>query len=161
MNVDWVEAGPEDRTFLRALFDERRGAMFAALPGEMQESLLEMQWRAREAGYRQVRPFARWLVVRADGERAGELVLDESGPIHIVDFAIAPQARRRGIGTAVLQRLQGIAEERNQFLTLEVEPESAARSLYARLGFVEIGASEVHVAMSWSPDSGTKSPNHT
>jgi len=161
VNVDWVEAGPEDRTFLRALFDERRGATFAALPGEMREPLLEMQWRAREAGYRQAHPLARWLVVRADGERSGELVIDESGPIHIVDFAIAPEARGRGIGTAVLQRLQALADERGQHLTLEVEAQSVARALYERLGFVEVGASEVHVAMSWSPESGTKSPNHT
>lgn len=161
MNVDWVEATPGDQTFLRALFDERRGSLFEALPAEMRGSLLEMQWRAREAGYRQAHPSARWLVVRADGVRVGELILDATGPIHIVDFAIAETARGRGIGTAVLQQLQVSAVERSESLTLEVEPRSAARALYERLGFIEVGASEVHVAMSWSPDSGTKSANRT
>lgn len=156
MIVDWTEATPGDESFLRALFDERRGAMFEGLPVDMRGPLLEMQWRAREAGYRQAHPAARWLVVQVDGVRVGELVLDESGPIHIVDLAIVDHARGRGIGTALLHRLQSLAEARGEQLTLEVEPQSAARALYERLGFIQVGASAVHLAMAWSPDSWTK-----
>lgn len=100
---------------------------------------------------------SRW----ADGALVGELILDESGPIHVVDFAIARPARGRGIGTAVLLDLRSIATQRRAALTLEVEPQSAARTLYERLGFVEVVASDVHVAMSWSSESGTKSSNRT
>ena len=81
-------------------------------------------------------------VVRADGRRAGLLILDMNGPFpgYIQTIAIAPDARNRGIGTKTL----AWAEERifrespNVFICVSsFNPD--ARRLYERLGFEAVG----------------------
>ena len=81
-------------------------------------------------------------VVRADGERAGLLILDMTGPFpgYIQTIGIAPEARNRGIGTSTL----AWAEERifrdspNVFICVS-SFNSDAQRLYQRLGFEKIG----------------------
>ena len=81
-------------------------------------------------------------LVRADGERAGLLILDMSGPFpgYIQTMAVAPAARNRGIGTSTL----AWAEERifrdspNVFICVSSFNPDAQR-LYERLGFEKVG----------------------
>jgi [ribosomal protein S18]-alanine N-acetyltransferase len=65
-----------------------------------------------------------------------------AGESHLLDVAVAPDVRRRGIGAALVTRLrETVARERGaDAMTLEVRPSNtAARALYRRLGFVEAG----------------------
>jgi ribosomal-protein-alanine N-acetyltransferase len=81
-------------------------------------------------------------VVRANGDRAGLLILDMTGPFqgYIQTIGIAPAARNRGIGTRTL----AWAEERifrdspNAFICVS-SFNPAAQRLYERLGFEKIG----------------------
>jgi [ribosomal protein S18]-alanine N-acetyltransferase len=81
-------------------------------------------------------------IVRADGNRAGLLILDMTGPFpgYIQTIAVAPAARNRGIGTRTL----AWAEERifrdspNAFICVSSFNPDAQR-LYERLGFEKIG----------------------
>jgi ribosomal protein S18 acetylase RimI-like enzyme len=81
-------------------------------------------------------------IVRADGERAGLLIVDMNGPFpgYIQTIGVAPAARNRGIGTKTL----AWAEERifrdspNVFICVSSFNPDAQR-LYQRLGFERVG----------------------
>ena len=67
-----------------------------------------------------------------------EFVLDEGS---VGDVAVAPEARRRGIGRALTEAMLADAGERGlATLTLEVRQSNApARALYESCGFREVG----------------------
>jgi ribosomal protein S18 acetylase RimI-like enzyme len=57
-----------------------------------------------------------------------------------LSIAVEPASRGAGVGTALLRALVDLArEERYEALSLSVEPDNPARSLYERLGFVKVG----------------------
>ncbi len=76
-------------------------------------------------------------------EAAGGLVLlrvaaDEA---EVLTLAVAPEARRRGIGRALLEAAMAAVAQRAVTLFLEVARSNLpARSLYAAAGFVEAGS---------------------
>ena len=59
----------------------------------------------------------------------------------MMNVAVAPEARRRGVGEALIRRLMVMLRERNcECLTLEVRASNAgAIALYDKLGFTEVG----------------------
>jgi ribosomal-protein-alanine N-acetyltransferase len=90
-------------------------------------------------------PFSRIVVVRpaggADEPIVGYLcrwfVADE---IHVLNVAVHPAHRGRGIGTLVAEALREARRGRADAMTLEVRRSNeAARRLYASFGFEEVG----------------------
>ena len=88
------------------------------------------------------------MTAASQGSRAGDrglvgyvvaLVLGDEG--EIADVAVAPVARRRGIARQLLQRVMAeLVQVGVRTLYLEVrESNSAARALYASLGFQQVG----------------------
>ncbi len=67
------------------------------------------------------------------------LVMVDEG--EIADLAVVPDARRRGVARALLDRMTGdLTDEGVRALYLEVrESNAAARALYASLGFAQVG----------------------
>lgn len=82
------------------------------------------------------------LVALEDGRVLGYVgmmcVLDEG---QIINVAVHPDARRRGVGRTLMEAAETYAKERGiVFLSLEVrESNIAARSLYSSLGWEEQG----------------------
>lgn len=82
------------------------------------------------------------LVALEDGRVLGYVgmmcVLDEG---QIINVAVHPDARRRGVGRRLMEAAETYAKERGiVFLSLEVrESNIAARSLYSSLGWEEQG----------------------
>ena len=84
------------------------------------------------------------LIVTEEGARqtVGHVVYwivhDE---LHILNVAVHPEVRRRGLGRAFLERLMRVcARERLQYITLEVRVGNmAAIALYESFGFKRIG----------------------
>ena len=65
-----------------------------------------------------------------------------------VTLAVASQARGRGIGTALMQRLLDRAlADRIKALSLSVEPDNPAMRLYLALGFERVGGSGGSITM--------------
>lgn len=87
-------------------------------------------------------PIAVFRVAELDGAPAGyagmHCVLDEC---YVANVAVFPQYRRRGVARALMAELVRFAREYGgSFVTLEVRPSNtAARALYAGLGFREAG----------------------
>ena len=65
-------------------------------------------------------------------------VLDEG---YVGDLAVMPEARRRGVGTMLVEGMTAAARERGlAFLTLEVRQSNlAGRKTYEKCGFREVG----------------------
>lgn len=98
--------------------------------------------RERQLREELARPWARLRVARAEGGAVvGYLlfwhVADEA---HLLNVAVAPDARRKGIGRALVEHLVAYAKENAiTKVLLEVRAENrAARALYEKLGFREI-----------------------
>jgi len=82
------------------------------------------------------------------GVPAGRLYVDRwPGETRIVDIALLPECRGRGVGRELIERIQ--AEGRD--VTIHVERFNPAQRLYARLGFVPEEAGPVYLLMRWTP----------
>lgn len=104
----------------------------------MIKPFLDLQFRARQAGYANAFAGAGSFIVEVGGEPAGRLLVDRRGRVvHVADIALLGAYRGRGVGTALLRSLLDEAREQRTDVTLSVEISNRAGALYARLGFVE------------------------
>lgn len=149
---------PVDREFQLAVYASTRTEELAPVPWPEADkaAFLRMQAEAQDADYRGKWPEAQYLVVEVDGEPVGRLyrrdILDEDPPeLRLMDIALLPEWRNRGIGSALFADLLAEAAERGLVLTLHVERWNPARHLYQRLGFVDRGEDEVYGRMEWHP----------
>jgi ribosomal protein S18 acetylase RimI-like enzyme len=88
-------------------------------------------------------------IIEGDGEPIGFLmVLEHEHDLELHTICIAPEHQSRGIGTAVIRQLLSDAQkqEREVFLSV-LKPNTAARALYERLGFVVTGETRHHFQM--------------
>lgn len=83
-------------------------------------------------------PFSFYVVAEDQEKLLGYGGLWEIGNEgHITNFAVHPEYRKKGIGTAILQKLLELTEDRGiSEYTLEVRPSNKeARGLYEKFGF--------------------------
>jgi ribosomal protein S18 acetylase RimI-like enzyme len=143
-----------DRAFLVELYASTREDELAHVPWDdaARSAFVEHQFAAQDAHYRGNYPGAALDVIEVDGARAGRLYVHR-GPsdIRIMDIALAPEFRRRGIGTALLRELMEEADSSQRKLSIHVEVNNPARSLYERLGFLPAGEHGVYVLMERPP----------
>jgi ribosomal protein S18 acetylase RimI-like enzyme len=142
-----------DDEFLFQLFVERNTARFAPLgwSDTQLRSMLQMQYRARVAGYaQQFANLERFVICIADQQPIGEVLLYRTNQeMRIVDICISDEYREQGIGTQVLSELQREAATTGSAITLSVDHENPARKLYERLGFFETGCNALQAEMRW------------
>jgi GNAT superfamily N-acetyltransferase len=142
-----------DRDFLLAVYASTREQELAqvAWAEGAKEAFLEQQFDAQDHHYRTHYPGATFDVIEVDGEPAGRLYVHRGeDDIRIMDIALAPAFRGRGIGTELLERLIDEARSSGRSLSIHVETQNPARSLYERLGFVPAGEHGVYVLMTWA-----------
>lgn len=143
----------EDEAFRFALFCQSRPDDWSAsgLDPSLVASVMRHQFRAQAVGYRRQFPGAAFDIVEQAGERIGRIVVDRPGDrIHIVDHAIVPSWRSRGIGTAVMRAL--MAEAAGAALPLRLKVASSndpSMRLYARLGFTVLEQTATYLDMAW------------
>jgi RimJ/RimL family protein N-acetyltransferase len=144
---------PDDADFLYALFRSHMLSSVAAMPVDdaMKESLLRMQFRSQTMGYRAQYPNARFDILERDGIPFGHLILDEAGGIAtFVDFALLPEERGAGLGTAVMMRLLNWVGERCGAARLNILwNNEASLRMTRRIGFVQVGEAPPYVEMEW------------
>jgi ribosomal protein S18 acetylase RimI-like enzyme len=143
-----------DRPFLVELYGTTREAELERVPWDdaAKRAFVEQQFSAQDAHYRGNYPGATLDVIEVDGASAGRLYVHR-GPsdIRIMDIALAPSHRGRGIGTALLRSLMQEADSSGRKLSIHVEVNNPARSLYDRLGFRPAGSHGVYVLMERPP----------
>ena len=104
------------------------------------DAFLEMQFDAQRHHYRGNYSDTEWDVILVDGEPAGRLYVSRwPEQVRIVDIALLPEFRGRGVGTKLIGELIEEAEASGRPLRIHVEVNNPARTLYERLGFRPIG----------------------
>lgn len=81
------------------------------------------------------------LAAIRDGELTGYVICSRYDTVwHVMNVAVDPQLRRRGIATGLLEELLKAIDDRDAQLTLEVRPTNGpAIALYERFGFRSAG----------------------
>ena len=141
----------DDRGFRYQLFCDSRQPEFALLPPPVYQQVMAHQFHAQTVGYRGQFPQARFDIIELAGERIGRIVVDRSDTMmHIVDQAIVPTLRGRGIGTAIMRALMDEAQAAGLPVRLEVASENdPSFRLYQRLGFVPIETYPFYMRLEW------------
>lgn len=147
-------ATADDRPFLLTVYQATRADELAPLPwpDEAKQAFLAEQFSLQDAAYRGAHPEGRFLVIEEDGLRIGRLSLgDLPGELRIIDIALLPHARGRGVGRRLLDDVIAEAETRGVAVTLHVERWNPVWRLYGRLGFVEVADQGVYVLLRRDP----------
>lgn len=108
----------------------------------LEEETFSMPWSADSFLEMIGKEDARYYVAEEDGRLLGGCgVLMIAGEGNITNVAIAPEARNRGIGTALLRHLMAEGDREGlTAYTLEVRvSNTAAIHVYEKLGFVSAG----------------------
>ena len=114
----------------------------AAAVEKVEMACFSMPW-SRESFWEEAAQEAAYYLLAFDGEElvgyVGVWLLGDEG--HITNVAVAPAARGRGVGAALLAALMEIARGRGvRSMTLEVRPSNeAALALYRKFGFRSVG----------------------
>jgi ribosomal protein S18 acetylase RimI-like enzyme len=115
------------------------------------DAFLRQQFAAQDAQYRTY-PHASLDIIEVDDQPAGRLYVARwAEEIRIIDIALLPAYRNRGIGTALLRELLDEAAASGRRLTVHVEKFNPARALYERLGFGEVADLGVYLLMEATP----------
>jgi ribosomal protein S18 acetylase RimI-like enzyme len=142
-----------DRTHLLAVYAASRAEELDQVvwPDGAREAFVESQFDLQDAEYRRANPEGSFDVVEVDGHPAGRLYVDRRpGDLRVVDLALLPAYRGRGVGTALLRDLQRQAEAEGRIVSIHVERTNRAADLYARLGFEVAEDLGVYRRMEWT-----------
>ncbi len=143
-----------DRDLLLEVYASTREDELALVgwPPAQKRAFVEAQFAAQDSYYREYYPGASFDLVLVAGRPAGRLYVDRwAEEIRIVDVALLPEHRERGIGSRLLASLMEEGAACGKGLTIHVETFSRARSLYERLGFVPVEDRGIYVLMKWEP----------
>lgn len=131
-------AEAQDLAFFQQLFALSRGAGLASLdwPDSVSGPFFRQQFEFQQAHFLRHHPHADTHVILAQGRPAGRLMLQRGGQrLHLLDIALLPEQRGRGLGGAVLASVLAEADAAGLPLTLQVAWDNPAQRLYRRLGF--------------------------
>jgi GNAT superfamily N-acetyltransferase len=112
------------------------------------ETFLRMQFAAQDRYYRDTYPEARYDLIVAGGDVLGRLYVHRGEDVLlVVDLALLPEHRGRGIGTGLLKRVLAEASAVDKPVRVHAERFNPARRLYARLGFRQIEDQGVYLLL--------------
>jgi ribosomal protein S18 acetylase RimI-like enzyme len=143
-----------DREHLLAVYGAARAEELDQVewPPGAREAFLEMQFAAQDHEYRRANPEGSFDVIEIDSCPAGRLYVDRRpGDLRIVDIALLPAYRGRGIGADLIAGLQQEAAAEGRIVSIHVEVHNPAAQLYERLGFAVAADLGVYRRMEWTP----------
>src|SRR5437762_3451187 len=146
----------EDLPFLRHLYATTREDELQAVDwnDEQRAAFLDMQFTAQKNHYDEFYTRAEFLVIELEGKPIGRLYIDRAeNDIEIVDIALLPEVRSRGIGRMLLEEILEEARAKGKTVTIYVEHYNPARHLYDRLGFRHVDTNGVYHLMRWQAEA--------
>ena len=145
-----------DVPFLRRLYISTRWEELAPVTDwtdAQKIAFLESQFAAQRHHYLGHYADAAFDILEAGGVPAGRLYVDrQAGTLLIVDVALLPEWRGRGVGTALIEAVFDEARHAGKEVSISVEKFNPAQRLYRRLGFREYAEDDVYWFMYWSPE---------
>ena len=146
-----------DIPFMQELYASTREQELAMTNFTLQEKqdFLSQQFSAQYLHYTKYYCLDAFNIVEHNGKDIGRFFVDYTGPdIRIVDIALIPSYRNRGIGSYLLRQLFRHAELDNRSVSIHVEYNNPVRKLYQRLGFIlKSKTNDIYLLMEWSPSA--------
>lgn len=157
MDLSLRRVEPADRGFLLQVYAGTRADELALTGWDTDscERFLRMQFDAQCAHYERHWPKSDHSVIQVGTAEhlvpVGRLWVDHrTDALHVLDIALLPDWRGRGLGSTCLRRLMDEAAASGLPLTIFVEHDNPARRLYERLGFNAVGEPQgMHQRMAW------------
>lgn len=153
-----MEAG--DDAFLCRVYGGTRSEELALTGWDdaQKDAFVRMQFDAQTAWWAEQYTGVSYDVVLVDGEPAGRLYVARwPAEIRIVDIALVPDHRGRGVGTSLLRSILDEGDEAGKPVTIHVERFNPAQTLYKRLGFEPVADKGVYLLLSHPPQVKTAS----
>jgi ribosomal protein S18 acetylase RimI-like enzyme len=157
-------ARPEDDEFLLRVYASTRTDELAPVPWTEAEkdAFLRMQFHAQDRYYHQHYAGGEFSVILVGGEAAGRLYLFRGAQeLRIVDIALLPEFRGRGIGRALLTDILREGDRSGLPVRIHVERNNPALRLYRELGFRPVGEVGVYDFMERLPATVSAVPTST
>jgi len=144
-----------DLPLLLRIYASTRTGELAPLPWseEQKQAFLRMQFEAQHRHYQSHYAGDRFDLLLLAGTPIGRLYVGRwPSQICVIDIALLPEYRGRGIGTRLLRELIAEAQAQGKNVSMHVEKNNPARNLYLRLGFVKHEDAGVYDLMVRAPD---------
>lgn len=145
---------PDDLDFLFTLYASTRLREIAAFgwPEAQQQAFLRMQFTAQQRWYESAYEQAEHHIVEQDGVPVGRLMVHRQPvAVTLVDIALLPQHRGRGVGGDLIRQLIHECDQAKLPLRLQVAKGNPALRLYLRLGFAQTGEDQMYIQMEKPP----------
>lgn len=143
-----------DASFLYEIYASTRVEELAPTnwDDEQKTAFLRQQFTAQHAHYQEHFRDASFDLLLSGGRPIGRLYVRRlPGEIRIVDIALLPDWRGRGIGGAIVERLIAEAHASGKPVRIHVEKQNPALRFYERLGFVPIEDKGVYLFLECPP----------
>lgn len=113
---------------------------------------LTMQFHAQHTYYMEHYQEATFDLMLWQGEPIGRLYVEEwPAELRIIDIALLPPYRNRGVGEYFLKKLMQRASAAHKGVSIHVETNNPAMRLYKRLHFRKVSEHGVYDLMEWQP----------
>lgn len=146
---------PSEMELLREVYASTRADELALTDWDQgkKDAFIQMQFDAQHRYYLEHYPGAVFLLIQVDGAPAGRLYLHRRPQeIRVMDIALLPAFRGRGIGTKLLNDILEEGRRTARKVTIHVEQFNPALALYRRLGFRILEERGVYFFMGWTPE---------
>jgi ribosomal protein S18 acetylase RimI-like enzyme len=154
---------PEDETFLWEVYASTRQEELdrTGWSPAQRKIFLDSQFKAMRHGYASQFPHGEFSVIMLGEKQVGLMVVDRAeNELRLVDIALLPEYRGRGIGSFYLKKLAAEAALAQKPLRLHVFKASRPWRLYERLGFVKIEEDGPYDHLEWRPQAaGPNAPS--
>lgn len=138
MNFSCPRISESDEDFLLSLYASVRAAEMSLVPwtDEQKLAFVKSQFQAQAEHYRATYPDGHFLLIKCDDQRVGRVYhCEREGEHRIIDITIAPEFRKKGIGTRFIRK---IISEAAKPVTIYLEVNNESAGLFERLGFTMI-----------------------
>ena len=142
---------PDDEDFLyRVYVGTREDIAQLGWDEQQQEEFLKLQFTAQNDHYKAQFGNADFQIILADGKPVGRLYINRSeDEIRIIDIALLPEFRGKGIGAALLKQVLTEGKKKELPVRIHVQQANPAFHLYQRLGFQKIDENGIYFLMEW------------
>ncbi|MFC3193816.1 GNAT family N-acetyltransferase [Marinicella sediminis] len=155
-DIHFKAMSDDDMAFLSELYRTTRWEEVQQAPwnDEQRTAFLHQQFTAQHEHYLTHYPHAEKLLILRHDECIGRIYIDrDEVSICLIDVALLPDYKHRGIGTALLLELLAEAREQAKKVVIHVENFNPAYAWYVKHGFQQVEDKGVYQYMEWYPES--------
>ncbi len=155
MKITYRPIDENDIEFLHKVYASTRADELAQTDwsAQQKDDFTRMQFDLQHTQWMQNYPKASFEIIYLKETPVGRLYIDRrEDQIRIIDIALLAEFRRKGIGSTIMQVLIAEADQRNCPLSLHVEVNNPALSLYKNLGFQIVEDKGVYYLLKYLPN---------